>query len=98
MITQGNWCGERVTNSDGDDAICVWQPIGDQEVGYVIDFSPADIDDLIAMLQVLKTIEATEIELEVEVDDDSWDDGSEVSTESVSSEQSDDEEGYGHGV
>ena len=96
MLTAiGPWRGNRVTH-EGSEACVIWQPLaGDPEVGYMLDFPPADIDDLIELLHQLKTAKPEEIEIVPEhvVGLESQ---SDISHSAVSGQP--DEEGYGHGV
>lgn len=67
MIKTGRLRGDKIQYEDGI-GCCIWYPMGtDKELegmGICFDLSYDDIDDLITLLQTLKTIEAEKPEEE----------------------------------
>jgi len=62
MVRQGNLRGDKVRYPD-ETWYCVWYPMGDgadEEIGHCFDLHAWDIDDMIALLQKLKEMEASE--------------------------------------
>lgn len=60
IIHQGSLRGDKV-HYDTETWCCVWYPHGeDEDVGVCFDFAAEDLDDMIALLQKLKAVEADE--------------------------------------